>query len=159
MEQLPSPAPLERPSVPAGLLWVGWKEYIDLPDWGIRRVKAKMDTGARTSALDVVSYELREVNREDLVAELKLALDRRHRERLTLIQVPVLRMIGVCNTGGIREQRPLIETTIQLGPLRKTVLMTVTNRAGMRFPMILGRTALAGDCVVDVSRKYLLRNR
>ena len=54
-------------------------------------------------------------------------------------------------------RRPLIETALRLGPVCKRVLLTVTNRAGMRFPMILGRKALEGDFVVDVSQKYLLR--
>jgi hypothetical protein len=57
----------------------------------------------------------------------------------------------------MREQRPVIEATLRLGPVSKRVRLTVTNRSNMRFPMILGRTALAGDFVVDVSGKYLLR--
>ena len=138
---------------------IGWKEYLSFPDWGVRRVKAKIDTGARTSALDALSYTLYESADEGLVAELVLALDRRHPERQSKVRVPVLGMAVVSNSNGMREQRPLIETTVRLGPVCKRVRLTVTNRAGMRFRMILGRTALAGDFVVDVSRKYLLRRK
>ncbi len=53
------------------------------------------------------------------------------------------------------EQRPLIETDIVLGPVRKRIRLTVTSRAGMLFRVILGRQALAGDFLVDVSKKYL----
>jgi hypothetical protein len=66
-------------------------------------------------------------------------------------------MLVVRNSNGMSEQRPLLETRMQLGPVCKAIRLTVTNRAGMRFRMILGRKALAGDFVVDVSRKYLLR--
>jgi hypothetical protein len=138
-------------------LLVGWKEYVEFVDWGVRRVKAKIDTGARTSALDVVDYALRPADGGGLVAELRLALDRRHPERLTVVHTPVLKMVSVCNTGGVREERPLIETTLRLGPVVKPVQFTVTNRARMLFRLILGRRALAGDFVVDVGQKYLLR--
>ena len=66
-------------------------------------------------------------------------------------------MVMVRNTSGQTEQRPLIETTIRLGPVCKRIHLTVTDRSRMIFPVILGRTALTGDFVVDVSRHYLLR--
>jgi hypothetical protein len=135
---------------------VGWKEYVDFVEWGVRRVKAKIDTGARTSALDVASYELSE-DGPGLTAVLRLPLSRRHPERLTVVRVPVLGMVVVSNSSGGRELRPLIETTIRLGRVEKRIRLTVTNRAGMRFRMILGRKALEGDFLVDVSQKYLLR--
>jgi ribosomal protein S6--L-glutamate ligase len=69
----------------------------------------------------------------------------------------VLRTVVVSNSGGMREERPLIEAAVRLGPVHKRIHLTVTNRARMRFRMILGRQALAGSFIVDVSRKYLLR--
>ena len=142
---------------PVRPLVVGWKERLDFPAWGIRRVKAKMDTGSRTSALDAVDYELFHVDEVGLCVRLRLALHRKHKDELRLVEVPVLRMVVVRNSGGQCEQRPLIETEIDLGPVRKRVLLTVTNRAGMRFRVLLGRLALANDFVVDVGKKYLLR--
>lgn len=137
---------------------IGWKEYVDFVDWGLPHVKAKVDTGARTSALGVDSYALIE-DASGLVAELRLSLYRRHPERTAVVRVPVLTMVEVCNTSGCREARPLIETRLRLGPVVKRVLMTVTSRAGMLMPMILGRKALEGDFIVDVSKKYLLNVR
>jgi hypothetical protein len=140
-------------------LVIGWKEYLDFPEWGLRRVKAKADTGARTSALDAVGYELYHAEGVGLCVRLRLALTRRHVGELKVIEVPVLRLVTVRNSGGAEEQRPLIEAEVRLGPVRKRILLTVTNRAPMRFRMILGRRALGGDFVVDVSRKYVLRSR
>jgi hypothetical protein len=137
-------------------LRIGWKEYVEFPDWGLHRVKTKIDTGARTSALGALSYDLIQTP-AGLVARLRLALYRKRPDRIAEVEVPVLRMVVVSNSSGLREQRPLIETALRLGPVTKRVRLTVTNRAGMRFPMILGRKALEGDFVVDVSQKYLLR--
>jgi hypothetical protein len=136
---------------------IGWKEYIEFVDWGLRHVKAKIDTGARTSALGVLSYELREEATGTKTAIFRLALDRRHPERVKEVVTSVVKMVVVSNSSGMREQRPLIETTLRLGPVIKRVRLTITNRSGLRFPMILGRKALEGDFIVDVAQKYLCR--
>jgi hypothetical protein len=135
---------------------IGWKEYVDFPDWDIHRVKVKIDTGARTSAVGAQSYELRETG-EGLIVDLRLALKRKHPELVTAVQLPVLGMVVVSNSSGMREERPVIETTLRLGPITKRVRLTVTNRSRMLLPMILGRKALEGDFIVDVSKKFLLR--
>ena len=72
--------------------------------------------------------------------------------------VPVLEIVVVRSSSGIWEERPLIETVVRLGPITKRIQVTVTNRSRMLFRMILGRKALEGDFVVDVSKKYLLRS-
>jgi hypothetical protein len=135
---------------------IGWKEYVEFPDWGLRRVKAKIDTGARTSALGVMGYELQE-SPDGLVAVLRLAPSRRHPERVAVVRAPVLRTVVVRNSGGVKEHRPLVETRVKLGPVTKVVRLTITYRSGMLLPMILGRQALAGEFIVDVSRKFVLR--
>src|SRR5437773_8140331 len=80
---------------------IGWKEYVEFVDWPLRRVKAKIDTGARTSALDVLSYELHEAD-DGLTATLRLSLDPRRPERVQELTVPVLKMTVVCNSSGMR---------------------------------------------------------
>ncbi len=139
-------------------LAIGWKEHLHFTEWDLRRIRVKIDTGARTSALDVARYELMETAGGGLVATLYLALDRRHPGRFTRIHTPVLRTVLVRNTSGVCEERPLIETTVRLGPIHKRIRITITNRSSMRYRMILGREALAHDFLVDVSRKYLLKN-
>jgi hypothetical protein len=139
------------------LLTVGWREYLAFPEWDIRRMKVKIDTGARTSALGVASYDLRQVDGQGLVVDMRVIVNSRRSDRIKVVHAPVLRMLAVCSTSGLREVRPLVETTIRLGPVTKRVQLTITNRTGMRFRMILGRKALEGDFVVDVSKQYLLR--
>jgi hypothetical protein len=137
---------------------VGWKEYLDLPELGIARLKAKVDTGARTSTLHVDSLEVLDVLPDGSErVEIVLGPDRRRPELLVRAQARVLRRIRVIDSGGHPEVRPVIETEMVLGPVRKRILLTLTNRSGMLFRMILGRKALEGDFRVDVSGKYLFR--
>lgn len=138
-------------------LLIGWKEDVALPDWRVRRLRAKIDTGARTSALDVVRYQLQETA-AGLMAELHLALHQRNPQRRKVVVVPVLKMVTVKNSTGHKEWRPVVETTLCLGPVRKLIRLTITRRPGLRHRLILGRQALAEDFVVDVSRKFLLRS-
>lgn len=146
-----------RPAESARPLLIGWKEYLDFPIWKARRVKVKIDTGARTSALGVMSYQVEDDADEGPVVRLRLAPYRRHPERVIEVRAPVLQMVRVKNTAGIIEERPLIEAVVRLGPVLKRIQLTITSRDAMLFPMILGREALKYDFVVDVSRKYLLR--
>ena len=145
-------------SVPAPVV-VGWKEYLDLPELGVHRLKAKLDTGARTSALHVdtlvVSDELPDGS---ATVTFAATLDRRQPDTRIEARAPMLRRIRVVDSGGHPEIRPLIATELVLGPVRKRILLTLTDRSGMLFHMILGRKALERDFVVDPARRYLLRS-
>ena len=87
---------------------------------------------------------------------LRLDLRRRGAGRLKEVETPVVCMTAVRNTSGICEHRPVVEALVRLGPLLRRIRLTIASRAGMRYRMILGREALAGAFVVDVSQKYLL---
>jgi ribosomal protein S6--L-glutamate ligase len=138
-------------------LRIGRKEFLTFPDWNVR-LRAKVDTGAFSSVLDVAEYELDRDDTGRLVARLALCLSRRHPQRQTVVFAPVVKMVGVTSSCGWRQERPLLEATVRLGPVEKVIRMTVTNRAHMRCRTLLGREALAGAFVVDVSHKYLLRS-
>jgi hypothetical protein len=148
------PSPREESAPPWPL--IGRREYVDFPDWGLRRVRAKVDTGARTSALDVAGCELVETPGGQ-VARLRLALGRRPKGHVREIEASVVRTVTVRNPGGGLECRPVVETTVRLGSALRRLQLTLTRRAGLRCPMLLGRRALAGAFLVDVSRKDLLR--
>ena len=154
----PSVQPRDAASPIRQPIRIGWKEYLQFTEWDLRRIRVKIDTGAHTSALDVVRYELIETAGGGLMASLFLALDHRHPGRFTRIHTPVLRTVAVRNSGGVREERPLVETEVRIGPIRKRIRITITNRSSMRYRMILGREALSDDFLVDVSRKYLLKH-
>src|SRR2546430_12634121 len=102
----------EPPERPPEVFLIGRKEYLDFPEWGLRRIRVKVDTGACTSALDVAGWDLYEADGVGLVARLRLALDRRHPGRVTEVETPVVRMAVVSNTGGTREQRPVVEAAV-----------------------------------------------
>lgn len=148
------PQPPVQPS-----LRIGWKEYLDLPELGLRRLKGKIDTGARTSTLHVQSLAyLERLADGTSAAEIRLSPSRRHPQRLVTARVCILRHIQVTDSGGHRELRPLVETELVLGPVRKRIFLTLTDRSGMLFRMILGRKAVEGDFCIDPTSKYLLRD-
>jgi len=138
---------------------IGWKEFLDFPEWGLKHIRVKVDTGACTSALGVISCTVVEGHPSGDWLHLLLALSRRRPDRVIRVQTPIVGRVWVKNSSGWKEQRPVIEVLIRLGPIQKRIRMTVTNRSRMLTPVLLGRQALAGDCLVDVSRKYLLRGR
>lgn len=135
---------------------IGWKERIDFPDWGIRRVRAKMDTGARTSAIDALVREVREGPDGRKVVVLVVAFFRRKTSKFRVVEAPLVKTSRVRNTGGELCERHVIETTIRLGHVTKKVHLSVADRGRMLSPVLLGRLALAGDFAVDSGRKYVL---
>jgi len=140
-------------------LTIGWRERIDLPEWGIERTRAKIDTGAKTSSIDAEVIEL--ITQPDGTARVRLSLrlSRDHPRRRMIAEAPVVRTTLVKNTNCQAEYRLVISTTLQLGPIWRTIELTIANRKQMLVPIILGRTALGDDVRVDASRKYLLTGR
>jgi len=138
---------------PPTLPLIGWKERLDFPEWGIRRLRTKVDTGARTSALHVDRYEVIESPTGSMVS---LTLDLHRPPGPREVTAPLVRLALVKSSNGACELRPVIAALIRLGPVRTRIELTLTNRSGMRFQLILGRQALAGQVVIDPSRAYLL---
>jgi len=135
---------------------IGWKELVDLPDLGLSSLKAKVDTGARTTALHVATIRtLDDLGDDRAELEIVLAPDRRRPTHLVTARVQQLARIRVTDSSGNSQLRPVIETDLVLGPVRKRIRITLADRSSMLFRMILGRKALEGDFVVDVAEKYL----
>lgn len=134
----------------------GWKEYAAFPELGAKRVRVKLDTGARTTAIGADRCVL--VARPDggTDAKLTLVLNPRRPKRRLVVRVPVVGYITVRGTGGTPERRPLIETTIVLGCVTKRIRATIADRSQMISRVILGRTTLGPEFAVDPSRKFLL---
>lgn len=134
---------------------IGRREHVDFPEWGLKRVRAKVDTGAYSSTLDVAGYELLDGESGPL-ALLRLALNRRCPDSVRVVRTPVVGFTKVRSSTGCQETRPVIEALIRLGSVSRRIRLTVTDRSRMRCRMLLGRQALAGAFLVDVRGKDLL---
>ncbi len=137
---------------------LGWREWVALPEFSIAGIKAKIDTGARSSALHTHHYETFERHSQPWVRFLVHPLRRTIRFEREC-EAPVLEFRTVKDSGGHVETRPFIETTAILGPCRWVVRLSLTNRESMLFRMLLGRSALTGLFVVDPAQSYLLGAR
>lgn len=122
---------------------VGWREWIALPELHIEHIKAKVDTGARTSSLHAYFVEPYEQNGRQMVRFGVHPIQKRDDIEI-ICCCPVKDFREVSDSGGHREMRYVIETTVALGERTWPIEMTLTNRDSMKFRMLLGRTAMPG---------------
>lgn len=134
---------------------IGWKERVELPEWDIGWIIAKADTGARTGAIDVSNLiELPgERVRFDVVLDRSTGTD--HERTRRTIETAIARRSRVKSSFGASHDRLFVETTLHLGPVRKTVQLGLVSRKNMLCRMLLGRAALAPEFVVDSDRRYV----
>ncbi len=134
---------------------VGWREWVALPQLGIGHIKAKVDTGARTSALHAFSVK---PFRERGALHVRFAVHplQKRQEPVAECSAEVSDYRWVSDSGGHREKRFVIITPVLLGDFEWPIEMTLTNRDTMQFRMLLGRTALKGRFVVHPGRSYLI---
>jgi len=139
-------------------LLVGWREWLALPGLGIPAVKAKVDTGARTSSLHTFFTERFRQQHKSFVRFGVHPLQRRRDVTLTCV-AELLDQRLVSDSGGHRELRWVIETPLRLGVEEWQVELTLTDRDSMLFRMLLGRTAMSGRIRIDPAASYLTGKR
>ncbi len=133
---------------------IGWREWVALPAFGIGAIKAKVDTGARSSALH--AHGLR-IERRDGVDVATFVIQ--PRQRSASPSHPAEALVSgwrqVTTSAGHRELRPVIVTTVELMGVAWPIELTLTRRDAMGFRMLLGRRAVRRRFVIDPGRSFL----
>ncbi len=133
---------------------VGWREWAALPELDVPAIKVKIDTGARTSALHALNIERATVNGRDMV---RFHVQPLQRNRIVVIrtEAPLVDIRSVSDSGGHTENRYVISSVLQLGPINHKINITLTERNSMLFRMLIGRTALVNNVLVDPAASFL----
>lgn len=137
---------------------LGWREWVQLPELGLVDIKAKVDTGARTSALHAFEVTPFEENGRRRV-EFRMHPNQRDSDTVVVCVADVVDQRSVKDSGGHAEERWVIKTPITVGEMTWPVEITLTSRDDMMFRMLLGRTAMKGHAIVDPARSYLAGQR
>jgi hypothetical protein len=138
---------------------IGWREWVTLPELGIDAIKAKVDTGARTSALH--AFHVEEIGTSDGLPVIRFGVHpvQRDARREIWCESPVVDVRTVRDSGGHEERRYVIRTRLEVGDFVKSIELTLTDRDNMGFRMLIGRTAVRSRFVVNPGRSYLVGPR
>jgi hypothetical protein len=132
---------------------IGWKEKVSLPDLGISQLEAKIDSGAKTSALHAVDLRPFEQDGETLIS---FSVPLTHHRKVVRCTVPVADQRAVKNTSGEWSTRFFIRTTLLLGSLEWLIELSLADRERMDYDIIVGRTAIKGRRIlIDPQRTFL----
>ncbi|MEQ9671964.1 ATP-dependent zinc protease family protein [Coleofasciculus sp. G2-EDA-02] len=133
---------------------IGWRERVALPNLGISQIKAKIDTGARSSALHAFDVETFSWDGKTRV-RFKVHPYQRDNHRTVCAEAELIDQRQVRNSGGHAQLRPVIQTMVELNGERWLIELTLTNRDVMGFRMLLGRQAIRKRFLVDAGRSFV----
>jgi hypothetical protein len=133
---------------------VGWREWVSLPELGIDKIKAKVDTGARTSALHAFSLQLFE---EDNKKRIRFDIHpiQHNTDKIVTCVADIVDLRWVTDSGGHREERYVINTPVIMGGNSWPIEITLTERDTMLFRMLLGRSAIRKRYIVNPARSFI----
>lgn len=134
---------------------IGFREWISLPDLDMVAIKGKIDTGAKTSSLH--AFDIKVVKRKDQRwVKFKVHPIQKNSDVVVSCAALLVDRRVVTDSGGHKELRFVIRTTMLLGPHRKEIELTLSNRESMKYRMLIGREALK-QFYIDPSQSYLLK--
>jgi hypothetical protein len=133
---------------------IGWREWVEMPDLGIKEIKAKVDTGADNSSLHAFNLQ-RYVEDDVPMVRFEVHPHQRKRKPSITCEAEVVKERKVKNPGGRSELRPVIRTRVVVGGKEISVLMNLTTRDEMTFRMLLGRRTIRGHFNVDPGKSYI----
>ncbi|PCK29792.1 ATP-dependent zinc protease family protein [Pseudoalteromonas piscicida] len=137
------------------MITVGWREWLSLPELGIEKIKAKIDTGARTSCLHAFKVESFKAADDTLWVRFWIHPKQDDTDYEVCSEAKVVDERVVTDSGGHKELRYVIETNLHIGTQAWPIEITLSNRETMKFRMLLGRTAMRGRILVDPEHSYL----
>lgn len=136
------------------LLTIGWREWVSLPQLGIDQIKAKVDTGARSSALHAI--HVKEFKRDGQSwVKFQVHPQQRSSKIVTTTEAQIIDRRSIRSSSGKAAVRPVILTMVYLLGIQFEVELTLANRDEMGFRMLLGREALRNRFLVDSGKSYL----
>lgn len=136
---------------------IGRAELIDLPEWDLYEINAKIDTGAYTSSLHC--HHIERIEKEGKAYVRFNLLDPSHDVyNDKLFELPIYKSKTVKSSNGESEERFIVKTTIHLLGKKIKAELSLTDRSEMRYPVLIGRKLIKGHFLVDVSKKYLSKN-
>lgn len=159
LKNFPNDGPLNRYSITGTLVdesitTVGWREWVSLPELGIKKIKAKIDSGARTSCLHTFSLEPFEKNGKKWI-RFGIHPFQRNTDKELFCEAEIFDERIVSDSGGHREKRYVIKTLLLLADKSWPIEITLTNRDTMRFRMLVGRTAMKDKIHINPESSYL----
>lgn len=133
-------------------LTIGWKEKIDLPDWGIEGMTAKLDTGARGSAIDVARVEILGGNR----VRFDVILDRGVAPRFRTVEADIAGETKVRSSNGLTQRRVRVRARVLLGGILKVTEFSLVSRKRMIHRVLLGRRFMEDTFLINSARRFVL---
>ena len=137
---------------------IGWREIVALPDLGISQIKAKIDTGARSSALHAFHVEKFQRDGQEMI-RFQVHPYQRNTKHTVSAEAKLLEYREVTPSSGKTQLRPVILTNVELDGVQWQIELTLTNRDVMGFRMLLGRQAVRDRFLVDPGKSFLQSNQ
>ena len=133
---------------------IGWREYIDIPTMKLTDIKAKIDTGAKTSALHAENIEIVTIENKKYVKFI-FTDDSGHEKK---VKARFIEERIIKSSTGQKTLRPVVKAKIKMGKEEFDIELTLINRDLMGFKMLIGRDALKHQFLINPSKSYLLKN-